>query len=577
MHSIQTKITTLTLAAVLVSVLPVSIASIVLIKREGERSSAEEMRLLCDNCRYSIDEYLTGIERSVDLASHYALQELDGVELLRGGVIGADGQWEAAPPERDTERQSRLDEYLARHTADVAGVFRSMANRTDGVVSFYYRINPEIAVRSNGFLYSHIGSRSFSEMPLTRIESFRPDDVEHVGWYYIPIARGCPSWIEPYENKNHGVNMLSYVAPLYKAGTFIGVLGMDISYETLISRIKNIRLYETGFAYLLEKDGTVVYHPTIERGTQLADCDATLGEAVERMGTEPRGAAPILYAMDGEEKLMLYETLSNGLKLVVTAPVREINKNVTRLSDIAVFTAMVIVSVFLVIAAMMVSRLTEPLTRLTKASEQIAEGNYDVSLDYDENDEVGILTRSFMKLVEHLKLYINDLNSKAYRDAMTGVRNKGAYELSARKLDDAIRMADPDEPPEFAMIMFDCNDLKRINDTYGHERGDEYLRSACRLICAIFAHSPVFRVGGDEFAVILRGEPFLRRKELLRQFDRESKRRNEQAAEPWQYVNIARGLAVYDPKLDGDAADHVLRRADELMYEDKKRMKTARR
>lgn len=577
MHSIQTKIMALTLAAILVSVLSVGLASIVSITREGERSSAQEMRLLCDNCRYSIDDYLVGIERSVDMVSRYALEELDSVELVRGDVIGVDGRWEdALPPPRETERQLLLDEYLASYAANVESVFRSMANHTDGVVAFYYRINPEITMSSRGFLYSRIANLSFSEVPLTKIENFQPDDVSHVGWYYIPIARGRPTWIEPYENKNLGINMVSFVAPLYKAGTFIGVIGMDINYDTLVSRIKNIRLYETGFAYLVENDGTIVYHPTLARGAQLASCDETLGEAVKRLAWETRSEDPIAYTMDGEEKLMLYDTLSSGLKLVVTAPVREINEGALRLSDITVLAALAIVVVFVGITAAMVNRLTEPLARLTRASEQLAEGNYDVTLDYDGQDEVGILTRSFVKLVEHLKIHISDLNSKAYRDAMTGVRNKGAYELSVRKLDDAIRLAGPEEPTEFAMIMFDCNDLKRINDTYGHEKGDEYLRISCHLICDVFSHSPVFRMGGDEFAVILQGDSYRQRDELTRVFEAWTEKHNEETEEPWRKVNIARGLAVYDPQLDGEAGN-VLKRADERMYEDKKRMKAAAR
>jgi GGDEF domain-containing protein len=54
--------------------------------------------------------------------------------------------------------------------------------------------------------------------------------------------------------------------------------------------------------------------------------------------------------------------------------------------------------------------------------------------------------------------------------------------------------------------MFDLNDLKHINDRYGHERGDEYIVNCCRLICQVFKHSPVFRIGGDEFVALLRGE-----------------------------------------------------------------------
>lgn len=576
MHSIQTRITALTLAAILVSALSIGTVSIVSVKREGERNSAQTMSLLCENCRYSIDDYLTGIEHSVDMVSRYAIEELSSVELMEGGVIGVDGYWDdASELGADTERQERLDEYLASYASNVEGVFRSVANHTNGVVAFYYRINPEISMQSKGFLYSGIGNISFSQLPLTKLENFKPDDVSHVGWYYIPIERGRPSWIEPYDNQNLGINMVSYVTPLYKAGTFIGVIGMDISYETLISRIKDIRIYETGFAYLLGRDGAIVYHPTLESGSALVEHYPKMADAVAQMAREERSTAPIVYTSEGVEKQMFFSTLSSGLKMVVTAPVGEIEANTLRLANLIMMTSLVIVIVFVAIAALMVNRMTEPLKRLTKASEQLAEGNYDVRLDYTRDDEVGTLTRAFLQLVEHLQSYISDLNSKAYQDAMTGVRNKGAYVLFEHKLDDAIRVAAPDEPPEFALIMFDCNDLKKINDTYGHEKGDDYLRTACGLICDVFMHSPVFRVGGDEFVAILQGDAYRLREEQLRQFDEWSVKINESAGNPWECVRIAKGVAAYDPQVDRKASD-VLKRADEQMYEEKKRMKAAR-
>ena len=62
--------------------------------------------------------------------------------------------------------------------------------------------------------------------------------------------------------------------------------------------------------------------------------------------------------------------------------------------------------------------------------------------------------------------------------------------------------------PEFAIVIMDVNDLKKVNDSAGHQAGDQYLIDACGIICRIFKQSPVFRVGGDEFAVIAQGHDF---------------------------------------------------------------------
>lgn len=64
-------------------------------------------------------------------------------------------------------------------------------------------------------------------------------------------------------------------------------------------------------------------------------------------------------------------------------------------------------------------------------------------------------------------------------------------------------LAQADGQMEFAIGIFDCDDLKSVNDKFGHEKGDFYIKKVSELICGVFEHSPVFRIGGDEVAVIV--------------------------------------------------------------------------
>ena len=133
----------------------------------------------------------------------------------------------------------------------------------------------------------------------------------------------------------------------------------------------------------------------------------------------------------------------------------------------------------------------------------------------------------------------------------------------------------PEDRPGYGIVMFDLNDLKRINDEFGHDKGDLYLKSACDLICRVYRHSPVFRVGGDEFVAVLHGEDYGLRDRLLKIFDRRCRETAALAGRPWERVEAARGMAVFDPLSDGGVED-VLRRADENMYDHKRAMKAGR-
>ena len=220
-------------------------------------------------------------------------------------------------------------------------------------------------------------------------------------------------------------------------------------------------------------------------------------------------------------------------------------------------------------------RITAPLQKLTEAAEQVNAGNYDVELHDKGNDEIGILTRAFNQLIRYLKTYISDLNDMAYADALTAVHNKGAFDIYARELQ--TRMDNPDEPLSFAVGVFDCDNLKFINDQYGHDKGDIYLKTASALICRVFQHSPVFRTGGDEFTVIMRNDDYRDRAELASLFERKSAEACARAADtPWEQVRVSMGIDAFDPESDTSVVD-VVRRADKLMYENKRNRKIARR
>ena len=147
-------------------------------------------------------------------------------------------------------------------------------------------------------------------------------------------------------------------------------------------------------------------------------------------------------------------------------------------------------------------------------------------------------------------------------DALTGVKNRHAYLEAIERLDD--ESAD-DAARKYAITILDVNDLKKVNDTDGHKAGDEYLRDACRVICRIFKHSPVFRIGGDEFAVISQGDDYDNIDELMRQMNE----RNGETLRTGGIV-IACGMA----KREGDSSTAtVVERADGQMYENKRKLK----
>ena len=153
---------------------------------------------------------------------------------------------------------------------------------------------------------------------------------------------------------------------------------------------------------------------------------------------------------------------------------------------------------------------------------------------------------------------------KANRDALTGVKSKHAYMEAVSRWNPEIQSGTA-EP--FAVAVCDINDLKTVNDTKGHQAGDLLIKQASQIICEIFRHSPVYRVGGDEFVSILRGRDFEILDELLHRMHSS----NEHGRKTGQVI-IACGVSVYDKDLD-DHFEAVFERADAAMYENKRYLK----
>ena len=162
------------------------------------------------------------------------------------------------------------------------------------------------------------------------------------------------------------------------------------------------------------------------------------------------------------------------------------------------------------------------------------------------------------------ELELGKARYKAFNDALTGVKNNNAYndakaELNERIAKKAVR--------EFAVVVFDLNGLKRINDGLGHEEGDRFIKNACGYICRQFMHSPVFRIGGDEFLTLLEGEDYSNRIKLIDEFDRLMDKNAVEGG-----VVAASGMAEYDSERDADV-DSVFARADHIMYARKRALK----
>ena len=164
-------------------------------------------------------------------------------------------------------------------------------------------------------------------------------------------------------------------------------------------------------------------------------------------------------------------------------------------------------------------------------------------------------------------MFIKALDSAkqlALTDSLTGIKNTYAYTESIKKIEQRIK---DNELSVLGIIVFDLNGLKQINDKQGHEAGNKYIKDACAIICNQFKHSPVYRIGGDEFVAFLEGIDYENRYILLRDFEKQIDENLREGL-----IVISDGFSEYVPG-DDYFYQTIFERADRKMYERKKYLK----
>lgn len=155
------------------------------------------------------------------------------------------------------------------------------------------------------------------------------------------------------------------------------------------------------------------------------------------------------------------------------------------------------------------------------------------------------------------------ISELANTDALTGAGSLVLFGQDSASLDSQISNG---VVPEFAVVECDLNNLKKVNDSNGHEAGNEYIRRCCKVMCDAFPNSQVYRIGGDEFAIILLGEDFVNRAKIVK------KLQSGPIKKGYMELSFATGIADYIPGTDNSTSE-VLKRADAAMYEHKQKMK----
>ena len=391
MKSIKTKIIVTVILCSLVSTFICGAISIVNSVSTSYEDSQQEMQLKCVSQSDELDTMMQNVSQSVEMVYSIAVAKLEHAASFR------------------TSR-----DYVDTYTKQMLPILMQSAQNTKGALTAYIRYNPEFTEPTSGlFLTRNNSDSEFESVTPTDFSMYDPSDVEHVGWYYIPVQNGKETWMEPYLNSNIGVYMISYVIPIEVDGESIGIIGMDIDFSEFTNTIDSLSIFDSGYGFLANDSGEVMYHKDLEIGSNLADADSGLQAVLDALGNEQTEETAVSYTYQGKDKVMYYKTLENGMKFVLTAPKTELQEKSRQLAKQIFGGAAFAMILTIIIGTVLGFTITKPITQIDGIVKQTAEFEFASNPAnqhlYKRKDETGRMAISLHNMRKNLRQMVANI------------------------------------------------------------------------------------------------------------------------------------------------------------------------
>lgn len=254
----------------------------------------------------------------------------------------------------------------------------------------------------------------FYEVEPTDFSMYEPTDYAHVGWYYLPIENKAPLWMSPYLNENVNVYMISYVVPIYaEDGTSIGIIGMDIDFNQVTKIVDSVSIYDTGYAFLTDSNGMITHHKDLELGQNLGDLGGTTGNVAAKIAAGEGESTLLEYTYNNIGKQLVYTSLNNGMRFVLTAPDKEIRSTTNTLVVKASMGGLGAILFSVVVGLVISFLIAKPITALTKVIDKTARFDFTPAqnsrLLRRYKDEIGQMANKVHEMRKALRQMVGEI------------------------------------------------------------------------------------------------------------------------------------------------------------------------
>ena len=305
--------------------------------------------------------------------------------------------------------------YKGANRDEILGVLKSLVEKNPAILGTYVGYEPNAFDGKDAQYVNTSGSdgtgrfipywnRLAGKITLDPLLDYETSD-----YYLVPKKTLADSVIEPYLYE--GVLMTSYISPILDpAGKFLGITGVDVSLNNLDAEVSKIKIFTTGYAFLISNSGIFVSAPdkTLIGAKTLAELakeksDTQLGSIIKDIQAGKSGFIKTNDPFGSSPVTMFYEPVKTGnWGLVIVAPDSEMMAGMLSLRMTLILLGAVAILLLTVLVWFVTSRLTRPIMTISKAADQIATGDLSITLQAQDQDEIGQTITAFNRMVVYL-------------------------------------------------------------------------------------------------------------------------------------------------------------------------------
>ena len=305
-------------------------------------------------------------------------------------------------------------EYEQEYMTNLSKVMSSISAFQKGAVCTYFRMEMSEYGPTRGLFLTGEYQKSYVSIRTTDLSKYSPGDIEHVGWYYLPIWKKGPVWTPPYNNLSLRQKMVSYSVPLYRNEKLLGVVGIDLSLAVIEDMVNSLQL-ENSKGLLIGDQQNLIHLNTRYEQTKAVERSAELSLLMDKFNNPDK--QPLQkFQWEGTSYYGTLTKLDNGMSYITAVSQKELLKPVYG-QIIALFIAFVIVSIlFSFLIVFCFKKIITPIRIINKTTNRLARGELYIDIPYQSNNEIGTLANNIRLMTSQLKEYIEYIREQTEKE-----------------------------------------------------------------------------------------------------------------------------------------------------------------